>query len=242
MKYILFVGALLASGAAELLSKQLDPLADGISSLELIRVSGSDLDVVNAARVSYGKISNDFTEKDANLVRYMLMHEHMSPFEHNQLSFRVKAPMFVARQWFRHRLNSFNEVSYRYVQAPEEFYVPKMFRWQDKKSKQSSYGSFEDKALRDEYIAAITQSRLVYEKLVAADVCREQARGVLPVCVYTEFIFTCNLRSLMHFLQLRLDTHAQWEIQVFAAGMLELAREHFPVSLAAFSEKNKLNW
>jgi len=100
---------------------KLDPLKDGISSIELIRISGSDIDIVNAARVSYGKQTNTLSEKDTKLIAYLLKHRHTSPFEHNQLSFRIKAPMFVVRQWIRHRMNSYNEISYRYVKAEARY-------------------------------------------------------------------------------------------------------------------------
>src|SRR5689334_11273091 len=92
-------------------ARTLDPLRDTISSLELVRISGSDVDIVNAARVSYGKYITELTDKDTALIRYLVQHLHTSPFEHNQLSFRVKCPLFVARQWMRHRMNSYNEIS-----------------------------------------------------------------------------------------------------------------------------------
>ena len=103
---------------------RLDPLGDGISSVSLTRASGSDVDVVNAARVSYGKITTEVTDRDKKLIRFLITHNHTSPFEHNQLSFRIKAPLFVARQWMRHRMHSYNEISYRYVKAATEFYIP----------------------------------------------------------------------------------------------------------------------
>lgn len=106
----------------------LDPLNDTISSIELIRVSGSDIDVVNAARVSYGKVSTEISDRDRKLISFLLEHNHTSPFEHNQLSFRIKAPIFVVRQWMRHRMNSYNEISYRYVKSALEFYIPPKWR------------------------------------------------------------------------------------------------------------------
>src|SRR5438552_2363620 len=126
----------------------IDPLLDGISSIELVRISGSDVDVVNAARVSYGKRVETISEKDKGLISFLLEHEHTSPFEHNQFSFRIKAPIFVVRQWMRHRMNSYNEISYRYVKAPLEFYIPPYFRYQDTKNKQASIGAFQDESLK----------------------------------------------------------------------------------------------
>lgn len=209
----------------------IDPLADGISSVELARVSGTDLDVVNAARVSYGKTSTEMHERNRNLIKYLLEHSHTSPFEHNQLSYRIKAPLYVARQWMRHRMNSYNEISYRYVQAPLEFYVPQEWRFQHKVNHQASMGAFTNQELKNEYMQAIDASMKIYQKMIDEGVCREQARGLLPMCTYTEFIFTCNLHSLMNFLRLRLHTGAQWEIRKYAEALLVLAEPHFPVSL-----------
>ncbi len=209
----------------------IDPLGDEISSIELIRISGSDIDVVNAARVSYGKFAPTITERDEKLIGFLMEHHHTSPFEHNQLSFRVKCPIFVFRQWVRHRMNSYNEISYRYVKAPLEFYVPQHWRYQDTKNRQGSVGAFEDEQLKEKYLQALAIAQQTYEHLLEKGVAREVARGLLPVCTYTEFIFTCNLHSLMNFLKLRLEAGAQWEIRVYAQAMLNLALPHFPVSL-----------
>lgn len=219
------------------LNNSLDPLEDSISSLELIRVSGSDLDVVNAARVSYGKIADKLSERDKKLINYLIEHEHTSPFEHNQLSFRVKCPIYVARQWMRHRINSYNEISYRYVKAKLEFYIPKNWRYQDNNNKQSSIGEFKDTNLEKMYKESIENIMKNYEILLENGVSREQARGLLPLSTYTEFIYTCNLHSLMHFLKLRLNKNAQNEIRAYATGLLKLATPYFPESLKAFSRK-----
>lgn len=213
------------------------PLGDGISSVELIRVSGSDLDIVNAARVSYGKTSTELSERDRGLINFLIAHDHTSPLEHNQLSFRVKAPIYVVRQWMRHRMSSYNEISYRYVKSALEFYTPGHWRFQDKNNRQSSYGQFGDEQLLNAYQNAIATSVEAYEKLLEAGVCREQARGLLPVCTYSEFIYTCNLHSFMHFLRLRLKSDAQYEIRVYAQAMLKLAQPHFPAAFEAFMKK-----
>lgn len=219
------------------LEQQLDVLGDSISSLELIRVSGSDVDIVNAARVSYGKFVTTVTERDEKLLQYLMDHDHTSPFEHNQLSFRVKCPLYVSKQWMRHRMNSYNEISYRYVKAPVEFYTPVAWRGQDKNNKQASTDAFENEEMRSAYNQILESSYAVYEQLIDAGVCREQARGVLPTATYTQFIFTCNLHSLMHFLKLRTHEGAQWEIRMYALGMLRLALPHFPISLGAWQKK-----
>lgn len=217
--------------------QKIDPLGDSISSIELIRVSGSDIDIVNAARVSYGKVSTTISERDVKLIQFLVDHEHTSPFEHNQLSFRIKAPIFVVRQWMRHRMNSYNEISYRYVKAPVEFYIPSVWRKQDAVNKQSSVGAFVDDELKAAYQKSLETSFKTYEMLLEQGVGRELARGLLPLATYTEFIFTCNLHSLMHFLRLRLHAGAQQEIQNYAKGLLELAAPHFPASLAAWQKK-----
>lgn len=218
------------------LEHSLDPLHDGISSLALVRVSGSDVDVANAARVSFGKFVTELSDHDVKLIRYLVKHNHSSPFEHNQLSFRVKCPLFVARQWMRHRMNSYNEISYRYVKSALEFYIPAKWRYQDTQNRQGSVGEFEDAAMKEKYMAALEAAKQTYEDLLAGGLCRELARGLLPLCTYTEFIYTCNLHSLIHFLKLRLEPGAQWEIRMFAKGLLELALPHFPVSLGAWKE------
>ncbi len=216
---------------------KVDPLGDGISSVELVRVSGSDLDIANAARVSYGRVSHELSDRDKNLINFLMEHNHSSPFEHNQLSFRVKAPIFVARQWMRHRINSYNEISYRYVQVGTEFYKPKAFRFQDTENKQSSHGSFDNKDVAALYQKTLDTAYQTYLDMLNAGVCREQARAILPVATYTEFIFTCNLQSLMHFLKLRLGHGAQQEIRDYAKALLKLAYPHFSASLDAWSKK-----
>lgn len=213
------------------------PLGDGISSVELIRVSGSDLDIVNAARVSHGKVSTQLSERDCKLIDFLMEHDHTSPFEHNQLSFRVKAPIYVARQWMRHRMNSYNEISYRYVQSELEFYVPAYWRYQGKVNHQSSDGKFDNEELMTKYKEALAHAGRAYEALLHAGVGREQARGLLPLCTYTEFIYTCNLHSFMHFLKLRLKEDAQYEIRVYAQAMFKAALPHFPAALGAFKRK-----
>lgn len=218
--------------------KKLDPLQDGLSSIELVRVSGNDIDVVNAARVSFGKLVTELTDRDKKLIRYLIEHNHTSPFEHNQLSFRIKAPIYVVRQWMRHRMSSYNEISYRYVKAPLEFYIPNNWRYQDANNRQASFGEFNNDLLLKQYKASLESAVQGYNMLLENGVCREQARGLLPVCTYTEFIYTVNLHSFMHFIKLRLGHGAQNEIKVYAQGMLDLALPHFEVSLNMWKELN----
>jgi thymidylate synthase (FAD) len=144
----------------------IDPLKDGISSVELVRVSGSDVDIVNAARVSFGKRITSMTDKDIQLIRYLVKHAHTSPFEHNQLSFRIKCPIFAGRQWMRHRMNSYNEISYRYVKSELEFYIPIQWRYQDHVNRQGSVGSFHDDQLKQEYTQALQNAAAAYNNLL----------------------------------------------------------------------------
>lgn len=222
--------------SSELKQISLDPLKDGISSVELIRISGSDVDIANAARVSYGKFVTEISDRDKKLIKFLIEHKHTSPFEHNQLSFRIKAPLFVTRQWMRHRMHSYNEISYRYVKAPVEFYFPTEWRYQDTVNKQASVGAFKNDEVMAQYKASIEQSYHAYEKLLEQGVCREQARALLPLATYTEFIFTSNLHALMHFMQLRLGAGAQKEIRNYAACLLALALPHFPIALGCWQE------
>jgi len=220
--------------------ERVDPLNDGISSVELIRVSGSDLDIVNAARVSFGKCADHFEERDKKLINFLMQHDHTSPFEHNQLSFRIKTPIFVARQWMRHRMNSYNEISYRYAKAPLEFYVPAQWRKQDTENRQASADSFENEELKKKYQELIDHSVKTYNELLEVGVVRELARGVLPVAIYTQFIFTCNLHSLFHFLKLRSHAGAQWEIRQYALAMRRLAEPFFPAAFEAWKKYHGL--
>ena len=220
----------------------LDPLGDGISCLELVRAGGSDLDVVNAARVSYGKRVTQLDEKDVKLINYLLKNKHTSPFEHTQLVYRVKAPIFVIRQWMRHRIGvSYNELSGRYAVLPLDFYMPVQWRTQDPVNKQSSVPASlaDENIINEKYQSTLETCKKTYQELLDRGVCRELARGVLPVTLYTELIFTCNLISLFHFATLRADSHAQWEIQQYAKGMIELGRTHFPLSIKGWEGLQK---
>ena len=204
--------------------------------VRLIDHMGSDLSVVNAARVSFGKVKEAFDEGDAKLVDYLAAHEHTSPFRHTALTLHVKAPIFVFRQWMKHRIGSeFNEISGRYVEFPEdEFFVPEVFRRQAKVNKQGSEGEIDEplrgKAL-DTYRTACRTSVAQYKELIAMGVCKEQARCVLPLALYSEVYWTVSLQAVAHFIRLRADSHAQWEIQQYAAAVRALVEPIYPVGL-----------
>ena len=206
--------------------------------VRLIDHMGSDLSVVNAARVSFGKMKDSFEESDVKLVTYLAEHEHTSPFRHTALTLHVKAPIFVFRQWMKHRIGSeFNEISGRYVEFPEdEFFVPGQFRRQAKVNKQGSEGGIESaneaRALAS-YLESCRAAVSHYKELLSLGVCREQARCVLPVALYSEAYWTVSLQAVAHFIRLRADSHAQWEIQQYAAAVRSVVEPLYPVGLRA---------
>jgi thymidylate synthase (FAD) len=212
--------------------------------VRLIDHMGSDLSVVNAARVSFGKVKASFEEGDAKLVDYLAEHEHTSPFRHTALTLHVKAPIFVFRQWMKHRIGSeFNEISGRYVEFPEdEFFVPELFRRQAKVNKQGSEGAIDEAhqaramgSYRSSCRSAVTH----YKELLSLGVCREQARCVLPLGLYSEVYWTVSLQAVAHFIRLRADSHAQWEIQQYAAAVRAVVEPLFPVGLKALLANHK---
>lgn len=207
--------------------------------VKLIDHLGSDLSVVNAARVSYGKRKDTLDEGDEKLIRYLAKHEHTSPFRHTAMTLHVKAPIFVFRQWMKHRIGSeFNEVSGRYVEFPEdEFYVPELFRQQAKVNKQGSEGAVEDQAAAlATYLDSCRASVAQYKALLSMGVCKEQARCVLPLGLYSEVYWTVSLQAAAHFIRLRSDSHAQWEIQRYADTVRQVVEHVYPVSMKALLE------
>lgn len=214
------------------------PLNDGIGSVALIQHVGDDKSIVNAARVSFGGDNHmPFDEKDAKLIRYLLKHQHGSPFEHNSLTFKVVAPIFVVRQWMRHRIASYNEISGRYVEVKDQFYTPEKFRQQARSNRQASIeatDSLDQEQAHQVWEAAWKHAYQAYHELLDLGVTREQARGVLPLTMYSEFYFTCNLRALFHFLELRDHPGAQYEIQMYARALAQLAEPLFPSSFEAW--------
>lgn len=210
--------------------------------VKLIDHMGTDLSVVNAARVSFGKRKETFDEADAKLVDYLARHDHTSPFRHTALTLHVKAPIFVFRQWMKHRIASeFNEISGRYVEFPEdEFYLPATFRRQAKVNKQGSEGQvegIEGAQARDLFLATCRNAVAQYKALIALGVCREQARCVLPLGLYSEVYWTTSLQAVAHFIRLRTDSHAQWEIQQYAQAVRRIVEGLFPVGLKALLDE-----
>lgn len=230
---------------------------NGQGYVALVNSMGDDRSIVNAARVSYGADENgnlqehlvDRTprtpEQDEKLLRYLLVNKHTSPFEHVQLSFEVSAPIFVFRQWHRHRTWSYNEISARYTELPEHFYIPTPddIGVQHKSNKQmreihtlDQSDRIERKIQIDQYEIACKQSFLVYKDLIAAGWPRELARAVLPVSTFSRMAATVDLHNLIGFLRLRLHAHAQKEIQVYAVAMLQLMGQIVPLTTRIFLE------
>jgi len=203
--------------------------------VRLVGLLGGDQRVVQAARVTYGSQSTS-EDRDKKLIAYLLRNAHFSPFEHSVFQFHVKCPLFVARQWMRHRWSSFNEVSARYTEMPEEVYIPESFRVQDLKNKQGSVSasSLDQKTAQAEYKRALEASRTAYEKLLSMGVAREMARLALPTAQYTQYYWTVNARSLMNFLALRLDEHAQSEMREYARAISGIFSKTMPWTYEAF--------
>ena len=214
---------------------------DGIGRIEVLEVFGNDLTVVNAARVSFAKESAEFSTRDAGLIRYLATHHHTSPFFHPQIRLRIKMPLFVAREWFRHTVGfARNEVSRRYVDVTPELWFPDAsgLRARDPKLKQGSKEEPVEGA--DGIVAelrAFGESTVaLYESLLARGVAPEIARCVLPQGMYTEFIETASLAAYARLFGLRTDPGAQREIQRYAQEMGALVGPSFPVSWAALSK------
>ena len=203
--------------------------------VKLVDFMGGDARAVDSARVSFGSKSKGETQ-DKRLIEYLLKHQHHTPFEHCVFQFHIKCPIFVARQWMRHRWGSYNEISARYSEVKEEFYIPKKFRLQDTLNKQGSIegSSFDNEKLLKEYSASIDASFKAYKSLLASGVAREMARMALPVAQYTQFYWSANARSLLNFLSLRMDGHAQLEIREYADAMAEIFKEKMPWTWDAF--------
>ena len=213
---------------------------DGIGFVELLDVFGSDLTVVNAARVSFAKQSDEMTTRDEGLIRFLATHDHISPFFHPQVRLRVKMPLFVAREWFRHTIGlARNEVSRRYVDSDPELWAPEVdsLRERDPKLKQGSKDTPIDGAdgVASEMRAWNDRALGFYKELLERNVAPEIARAVLPQGMYTEFIETGSLAAYARIWQLRTDPGAQREIQAYARAIETLLAPHFPVSWVALT-------
>lgn len=205
--------------------------------VELVDSMGSDLSVVQAARISNGAAMPDWRgSKDEKLIRFLAKHNHMTPFEHATFKFYVKAPIFVIREWQRHRTFSYNEMSARYKELPMEFFWPYKARTPDPDNKQSSVMSDDPSTfipMMAHLSRAYTASAEAYESMLQAGVAREIARTVLPVGTYSEMYVTGNFRNWMHWYFLRSSNEAQYEIRQYAKAIGEVLSEKMPISFDA---------
>jgi len=222
--------------------------------VRLVEHMGDDKAPVRAARISYGEETKG-DEADKKLLHYLIKHKHHTPLEMVVYEFHVKCPIFVARQWMRHRIGSFNEISGRYVEIKNEFYIPETYRVSAEYSKQGSqepteafiekinaegncdyFESHEEwnEVAKEGLYFVCFQAYSEYVRLIKMGVAKEMARMVLPVNIYTQFYWCINMRSLFNFLNLRLDSHAQWEIQQYAQALLEIVKDKNPWLAEAF--------
>lgn len=207
---------------------------------------GSDLSISRNARVSYDAEwrAGEDEGSDSKLINYLWKNRHSTPFEAATITFDIKAPIFVFRQWHRHRTQSYNELSARYRELPEEFYVPEVSQItsQSKDNKQMRTDEqHEDATLIQVMIESQCQEAFrKYKQMLAMGCPRELARGVLPMNTYSHMFATASLLNWFKFLELRLHAHAQYEIRVYAEGMLVMLEELFPIAVAAFKKHSRL--
>ena len=225
---------------------------DQIGAVEYVQHMGDDLTIVNAARVSFGVNKNEVDKRDRKLIKYLVKNRHTSTLEHNVVTFRFTVPLFVRGQHHRHRTWSYNEISRRYTDMNIQFYTPKLFRTQHKSNRQASNIDESHNPMLQRYSPACSQpipilasdlvkahhkdSLKLFDDLLEAGVCREQARGVLPQNLYTQYYGTVNLNNLIKFIVLRDDDHAQWEIQKVAQACKKIATDLWPVAMETFNE------
>jgi len=229
-------------------------VADNTGFVEYISHMGSDVTVVNSARVSFGKHISDLSERDTKLIKYLIKNKHTSVLEHNVVTFRFKVPLFIRTQHMRHRTWSFNEISRRYTSYDLEFYEPNRFRKQSASNRQASTEDYINPIFPAQrgvkninYIASRRlksfhkEALYLYENLLESGVCREQARGVLPQNLYTQYYGTCNLNNLFKFVSLRLHEGAQWEIQQVAKAVLRIMADLYPQTVQAYTDVKEIN-
>jgi len=224
---------------------------DNIGRVQYVQHVGNDKMVVNAARVSFGQDNQkELDDRDRKLIRYLIKHRHTSTLEHCSITFKFVVPLYIRSQHHRHRTWSYNEISRRYTEENLQFYEPKAFRTQHKSNRQASNSEELVDPLIDigesGFSAIMPASALIenwhnnclrlYNRLLDSGVCREQARGVLPQNLYTEYYGTTNLNNLFKFVELRTHDGAQWEIQQVAKACLKMAEDLFPETIKAYNE------
>ena len=223
---------------------------DEIGSVSLVDHMGTDLTIVNSARVSFGNQKTELDDKDRRLIKFLVKHKHTSTFEHNVATFKFVVPLFVRSQHHRHRTWSYNEISRRYTEKNMDFYLPSSFRTQHRSNRQASNpeelidpGIWEEgwgqmskyNMTMSELLEIKTKECLeTFKTMLDKGVCREQARMILPQNLYTEYYGTCNLSNLLKFVDLRLHEGAQWEIQKVAEACLDIVSDLWPVAVGSY--------
>jgi len=218
--------------------------------VEVIDSLGTDLTVVNSARVSFGKRKETYDKSDRALVRYLAKHKHFSPFRHMVVQFHLKAPEFVMRQWYKHVVgiettssyptkdHAWNEISGRYTPV-SDYYIPEIWRKQSQDNKQASEGELDklqQKRMSHLYERYLFEVERVYDTMVDAGMAKEQARVVLPLSQYTEVYWTASFQAIMNFIELRDETTAQWEIQEYAKCLKEMMYDIYPETVKIWSD------
>ena len=218
--------------------------------IEVVDTLGDDLTPVNAARVSFGGRSDNFTDKDRRLSKFLIKHKHFSPFRHQHVMMIIKAPEFVMRQWYKHVVgaettssyptkdHAWNEISGRYTPV-SDYYIPEVWRKQSQDNKQASEGeltSLHQKRMRHLYDRYLLEVERVYETMVQTGMAKEQARIVLPLSQYTEVYWTASFQAIMNFIDLRDEKTAQWEIQQYAKVIKEMMYDIYPETVKIWSE------
>lgn len=227
------------SKAEELLDKEFKVLNHGF--VRLVDYMGGDESIVQAARVSYGKGTKTVSE-DRTLIRYLMRHQHTTPFEMVEFKFHIKLPIFVARQWIRHRTANVNEYSGRYSIMPEEFYIPdeEVIKFQSNSNKQGRDSEEVPPEIRRRVLEILLDEQKAafqgYQEMLNYNIARELARINLPLSLYTQWYWKIDLHNLFHFLKLRMDKHAQYEIRVYAEKMAEIVKAVVPMAYEAFED------
>tara|TARA_A100001011_G_scaffold368444_1_gene422754 strand:- start:34 stop:843 length:810 start_codon:yes stop_codon:yes gene_type:complete len=241
-----------------------DLYGDGIGKVEYVEHMGTDLTVVNSARVSFGREKSGLDERDKKLIRYLASHKHTSTFEHNVVTFKFTVPLYIRSQHHRHRTWSYNEISRRYTDINIRFYEPDSFRTQSKSNRQASNKEekidpvivigkeevVESAEIKSSASLVGSASKIlsfhhnncinIYNSLIESGICREQARGVLPQGMYTEYYGTVNLNNLIKFIDLRIHEGAQFEIQQVAKACLSIAKTLWPYSVSFYMDSNNI--
>lgn len=224
------------------MANEVEVLDNGFVRLDA--ACADDLSVVNAARVSFGIHNDKLSERDKGLIGFLMREKHGTPFEHNFFRFHIKAPIFVVREWFRHRIGwSYNEYSGRYSQMATEAYLPDAEQMRTQVGKPGSYTfepmeeyQFSQDRIKMSYYASFH----AYEKLLSEGVAKEVARMVLPVATYSEFYATTNARALMNFINLRGDETAQWEIRQYADVLEQFFQAAMPITYDHFINNGRI--